>query len=229
MALYGVQLDVPDLPSVRDFYEGPLGLKAGAGTNAYEVRYQLGVTSLRFAQGANKSDWRPGLRLTLALPAAQFEAAIGRLSERAPLLTPHGERFHRPPDRAGPLSYLRDAAGNLLEFAATPREIGGEIAPLSITQVGLAVSDLAVSRDLLQTRLALRAGVAAAGQVRLEGPERTALVLTESGSAWLPGEAPIQPSPARVTLAGAITACLRLPGHPYYVDMIWRKELLLRS
>ena len=223
MAFLGLQLDVPNLASTRAFYEGPLGLKPLPGATEYEARYSLGATTLRFAQGA--AELRPALRLTLAIPAAQFEAAVGRLWERTPLLTVAGERIHRPPDRAGPFAYLRDVAGNLLEFAATPSEAGRMIPPLSITQIGLGVSDLAAARALLQERLGLRAGVAAAGQSRLEGLGRAAFLLAESGSSWLPGEGGIQPSPARATMAGQITACLRLPGHPYYVDMLRREEL----
>ena len=223
MPFYGLQLEVPNLAKTRAFYEGPLGLKALPESTDEEAHFSLGQTAIRFIQGA--PELQPALLLTIAIPAAQFEAAMKRLWERTPFLHVAGERILRPVDRPGPLAYLHDVAGNLLEFAALPSGVGQDTPPLSITQVGLAVTDLMAVRGLLQQKLGLRAGVAAAGQMRLEGQGRTAFLFAETGSSWLPGEAAIQPSPMRVTMVGSLIACVRLPGHPYYVDMIRREEM----
>ncbi|MCY4106457.1 MAG: VOC family protein [Chloroflexi bacterium] len=225
MPFYGVVLEVPNLAKTRAFYEGPLGLKAAAEATDEAALFTLGRTALRFVQGA--PTLRPSLLLTIAIPAAQFEAAMKRLAERAPMLERDrdGERIFRPADRPGPSAYLRDVAGNLLEFAALPSAVGQDVPPLSITRIGLPALDLMAVRGFLQDRLGLRAGVAEAGQVRLEGRGRTAFSFAETGSSWLPGERPIQPSPMRASMSGSQTACVRLPGHPYCIDMLRPEEL----
>lgn len=227
MPFYGLVLEVPNLAKTCAFYEGPLGLKASAVTSAESadegVLFSLGRTVLRFVQGA--PTLRPSLLMTIAIPAAQFEAAMKRLAERAPLLERDGERIFRPAERPGPLAYLRDVAGNLLEFAALPSAVGQDVPPLSIIRIGLAAHDLMAVRGFLQEGLGLRAGVAEAGQVLLEGQGRTAFSFAEAGSSWLPGDTPIQPSPMRASMSGAQTACVRLPGHPYCIDMLRPIEL----
>ena len=224
MTFLGLQLSVPDLPATRRFYEGPLDLQPLSGKQDTEIRYQLGQTTLRFIT-SKKDEARPSHRLTLALPAAQFEAAIQRLGQRAPLLSIGGERILRSSQGRGPLAYLRDAAGNLLELASSP----AEIPPLSITQVGLAVSDIATAQEFLVKRLALRSAVAGAGEAKLSGQGGAIFLLREVGSAWLPGEAPTVATPLRASLLGPKTLCLRLPGHPYHIDMLHHSAPALAS
>ena len=111
--------------------------------------------------------------------------------------------------------YFRDPERNIVEFLARP-----EPRPeLSLAEVGLPVDDVANA-------------VAALAELGLEpyrdwdetfaplGNADGLLILVRVGRGWMPYDEPAGPAPIHVTIAGALTGELELPGSNHRITSV---------
>jgi len=198
MRITHVQLPVPDPVASAAFYVDVLGAQgrtaAGCGTGGpCGVAVQLGATVLVLVQDlcADPSTQH----LAIAVPADAGQRAHDWLRDRVRVLPHAGHTLQEgSPAWDSQSVYFHAPDGTVLELIARrrlPQRLGertfGPAALLGISEVGLAVPDVAVAAARLERTLGLQVfGDAPSATFGAVGDDEGLLVLVRSGRTWFP-------------------------------------------
>jgi catechol 2,3-dioxygenase-like lactoylglutathione lyase family enzyme len=161
MRLLEMTLAAVDLNEMRQFYCALLGIREIEPEWTGRLALHIGTTQLFFEPG--EPGWHGRYHFALDVPASRFEAALSWLRERsAPLSDPTGNTRFQSEGWNAEMVYFTDPQGNILELIARrdkpspPRDAerpfnASEI--LSISEIGLAVTDVTGSVAELQARM----------------------------------------------------------------------------
>jgi lactoylglutathione lyase len=110
-----VTLIVDDLAAARAFYEGELGLEP---LPSFNFDYPVQFYRLNQQQQLHLSEWQdqPSFRGHVCLQVEDFTALFQRMRALGAIDTAPWGRVRRLPD-GSPQMFVRDPAGNLLEFS----------------------------------------------------------------------------------------------------------------
>ncbi len=182
--MHEVVLPAQDLSAITRFYGARLGLEVAQAADRVTVR--VGWTTLVFER-------RPvagALHLAVNIPTGSFAAAKRWIAERAPIMTRDGsDEFAGPAGWHSRSVYFDGPEGQVLELIERqelphPAPRGVEL--LCVSEVGIAVADVAAAVDRLED-----AGIRAYGEFRTDGfvPVGDAegmVIVVEPGRTWMP-------------------------------------------
>ena len=191
---------------------------------------RIGASELAFQRGA-----APPYHFAFNVPGKRFAAAKSWLAARASLLPmPDGGDTMRWRAWNAHACYFRDPAGNIGELiarhnlgddgAAAGEFAAGELR--GISEIGLALADVAASCRLIAEQLGLPVWDAGDGRrFRAMGNERGLLICVKRGHAWFPtSDTLAAAAPLAVDFAaagpGGETRVLRLPGTEYALRVV---------
>jgi hypothetical protein len=109
--------------------------------------------------------------------------------------------------------YFRDPQENVVELIARPQARP----ELALAEVGLPVEDVAVAVDTLERELGLQPYDDWDEKFAPLGDDDGLLIVVRVGRAWFPVGVPSGPAPIKVTLTGAGTGDVELPGSRHRV------------
>jgi hypothetical protein len=109
--------------------------------------------------------------------------------------------------------YFRDPAENVVELIARPQPRP----ELTLAEVGLPVRDVATCVDVLRRELDLQPYDEWDESFAPVGDDDGLLILVRVGRGWFPVGVPAEPAPIDVTLTGAGTGEVELPGSGHRV------------
>ena len=198
MRITHVQLPVPDPVASAAFYADVLGAQVSAATGCgaggpCATAVQLGWTSLALVRDPRADPSTQHLAITV--PGDAGRRAHDWLRERVQVLPHAGSTLLEAAAGWEAQSvYFRAPDGTVLELIARRRldaDLGeaafGPRALLGISEVGLAVADVAVAAARLQRVFGLRAfGAAPSSGFGAVGDDEGLLVLVRDGRTWFP-------------------------------------------
>lgn len=143
MIIESLQLNSPDVKSLKAFYQDVLGCSiATEGQDHFEI--ELGYTLLRFEEHPEATPYH----FAINIPSNQIEAAVEWLRERVEILPgPDGDIVDFSSWRAMSV-YFYDSDENIVEFISRERIAVFRDGPFAMTQVvgvseiGIPVSDI---------------------------------------------------------------------------------------
>jgi catechol 2,3-dioxygenase-like lactoylglutathione lyase family enzyme len=109
--------------------------------------------------------------------------------------------------------YFRDPEENVVELIARPQARP----ELALAEVGLPVEDVAGAVDVLERELGLHAYDESDDRFAPLGDDDGLLIVVRVGRGWFPVGVPAGSSPVEVTIAGARTGSLEIPGSRHRV------------
>jgi catechol 2,3-dioxygenase-like lactoylglutathione lyase family enzyme len=109
--------------------------------------------------------------------------------------------------------YFRDPEENVVELIARPQARP----ELALAEVGLPVRDVAAAVDVLERELGLHPYDEWGDSFAPLGDDDGLLIVVRGGRGWFPVGVPAGSSPIEVTIAGARTGTVELPGSRHRV------------
>ncbi len=221
MHIGALQLVTHKLPEQRAFYKDVLGLELVA-TASDAISLQAGATRLTFTQGEPAC-----YHFAFNIPHNQFEEAKAWLAQRAELLLWDGaDQVHWKAWNAHAV-YCFDPAGNIIELiarhniAVTASEPFEGASILGISEIGLAVNDVAAFSAALQSQAGLPVWDAGDGEAFTAlGDEHGLFIVVRKGRAWFPtSDRYAELCPVEVTMSGETNKTIQLADLPYQFNI----------
>lgn len=188
-----------DLPALRDFYAGTLGLPVVDETTE-RVTFQTGSSSLTFGHDPAHTAFS---HLAFDIPRTLVDGAQAWLGARVPLLADHDGRTRFGPDASWNTTnlYFADPAGNILELIARhglPHDHAGPFGPqhvLHLSEFGLVVDDVPDAVRWLGETRDLRPFNGQSDTFTAVGGHGGMLIVVPAGRGWMPTGQPAVPAP----------------------------------
>jgi hypothetical protein len=204
MTVLGLVLETSTLATLKTFYVDQMALPLKSEDDL-QFSVQAGQTRLVFTTADLTAQAGPrNYFFTFGVADSKFDALRATLSRFATLLASNGRNVVQSQNSGTRAFYLRDPAGNTLEFASVPTYAATAI--IGISYVGLPVDDSNATQQFLQ------------GQPAIEHPTQWPLVFAKPGGQWFPGSSVAAVNPTMLTLSGQIRTVTKVLDYPYYIQ-----------
>lgn len=220
MEISELRLKTHKLNSLRDFYAGTMEFSLLEDTDDHIV-LDAGATRLMFEQDMSMAHY---YHFAFNIPHNQFADAKAWLAQRTPLLTFEGEDEIEWSAWDAQAVYFQDPAGNVGELIARRTLDNASDLPFSgqsirrVSEIGLAVSDVPVTTELLVNRFDLPIYDGGGEIFCAMGDADGLLILVKVGRPWFPTQTTrASQSPIHMTLRSNRADKWHIPNTNYVI------------
>ena len=205
MTILGLELQASNIPALKSFYGTRLNLPLSDQADD-QFAVHAGQTEIVFSSRDVTAETVGAVySFTLAVADAKFDALKADLAQSVTLLSHDGQTVMQSLNTNTRAFYVRDPAGNTVEFASSSAPAPDGATILGVVFVGLPVDDVAAVQDYLRS------------QPTTEQQPTWPLVFVKPGTTWFPGDAVARVNYVMMTLAGGLNAVTKVLDYPYYI------------